>query len=78
MDFSEKNMSYKQEYYKVLPIKHNFPLPEVSDNQSDDSVTKLIKGFKEAELQALTRRKLTKKEVEETMPEYILKDNPDA
>ena len=51
MDFTDENMAYKAEYYKVLPIKHNSPPPpEISDCISDDSVVKMIKGFKETEL----------------------------
>ena len=78
MDFSDEHMAYKAEYYKVLPIKHNSPPPDNSDAQSDDSVVKMIKAMKESELQIKAKKKLTRKQIENCMPDYILKDNPDA
>lgn len=38
----------------------------------------MIKGFNETELQIEAGRRLTAKQVENSMPEYIKKDNPDA
>ena len=51
MDFSDKHMAYKAEYYKVLPIKNNNQNYENnSDAQSDDSTVKMIKAMNEIEL----------------------------
>lgn len=62
MDFSNENMNYKAEYFKILPIKHNNPPPDCSDDElSDDFVVKMIKEFKETEIRSKSNKKITKK-----------------